>query len=346
MKAAQAPKRRGAGLTRRPWWPAAKRTLLVAFFALVGWLLYEQAREIEWSQVGATLARYPWTTLALAAALAAASHAIYSGFDLIGKHWTGHTLPVRQVVPVTFVSYAFNLNLGSLVGGIAFRYRLYARLGLDNATTTRVLAASLVTNWLGYLALAGVVFALGIVTPPEGWKIGALALRGLGAGLLFVALAYLLLCAFSKRREWSVRGHSFELPPLRLALLQFGVSTLNWSLIAGVVFVLLGQRIDYPVVLGVLLLAAVAGVVAHIPAGLGVLEAVFVALLGGQIAKPELLAALIAYRAIYYLAPLAIAIVVYLRLEAGAKKSRQANQAGGKRRRAPDSPARPASARG
>ena len=30
---------------------------------------------------------------------------------------------------VTFVSYVFNLNLGSLVGGVAFRYRLYSRLG-------------------------------------------------------------------------------------------------------------------------------------------------------------------------------------------------------------------------
>jgi hypothetical protein len=34
---------------------------------------------------------------------------------------------------VTFISYAFNLNLGSLVGGVAFRYRLYSRLGLGNA---------------------------------------------------------------------------------------------------------------------------------------------------------------------------------------------------------------------
>ena len=28
---------------------------------------------------------------------------------------------------VNFVSYAFNLCIGSIVGGVAFRYRLYSR---------------------------------------------------------------------------------------------------------------------------------------------------------------------------------------------------------------------------
>jgi uncharacterized membrane protein YbhN (UPF0104 family) len=41
-------------------------------------------------------------------------------------------------------------------------------------------------------------------------------------------------------------------------------------------------------VLGVLLISCVAGVVAHIPAGLGVLEAVFLALLHGQLGQGTL----------------------------------------------------------
>jgi len=39
-----------------------------------------------------------------------------------------------------------------------------------------------------------------------------------------------------------------------------------------VVWVLLGRQIDYPSVVTVLLIAAVAGVIAHVPAGLGVLD--------------------------------------------------------------------------
>ena len=74
--------------------------------------------------------------------------------------------------------------------------------------------------------------------------------------------------------------------------------------------------------LSVLLIAAVAGVITHVPAGLGVLEAVFVALLSHQVPKGELLGALLAYRAVYYLGPLVLATAAYLLVEARAKALR------------------------
>ncbi|MBC7993732.1 MAG: UPF0104 family protein [Rhizobacter sp.] len=303
----------------RRWWPALRRIGTVAFFVLVAVLLFSQARQIEWAEVGAAMRTYPLTTLLAAAALAALSHALYSGIDLFGRHWTQHALPLRQVVPLTFVCYAFNLNLGSLVGGFAMRYRLYSRLGLPADTITRVVGMSLVTNWLGYLVLAGAVFATQTITPPEGWKIGAVALQGLGVVLLLVAVAYLLACTFSAGRRVSLRGHEFTLPSARFAVLQLVLSGTNWAVIGGVLYVLLQGRVDYPVVLGTLLVAAVAGVLAHIPAGLGVLEAVFIALLGTQVPRHELLGALLAYRALYYLLPLILATVMYLLMEARAR---------------------------
>ncbi len=304
-------------------WPHIRRALIGLFFIAVTVLLVQQARGIDWAEVGEVLRDFPLATLALALMPAALSYAIYGSFDLVGRRWAGHDLPARQVVPVTLVSYAFNLNLGALVGGFAFRYRLYSRLGLDNETITGVLAASLVTNWIGYLALAGGVFAFGLVTPPEIWPIGAVALKLLGAALLAVVVLYLGACAWA-RREWSIRGRRFKLPSLPLALLQLGLSTLNWATIAAVLYVLFQQKLPYGQVLGTLLLGAVAGVVAHIPAGLGVLEAVFIAMLGSQLPRGELLAGLIAYRAIYYLLPLALAIVTYLVIEARAGKSSRA----------------------
>jgi glycosyltransferase 2 family protein len=69
------------------------------------------------------------------------------------------------------------------------------------------------------------------------------------------------------------------------------------------------------VVLGVLLLAAVAGVVTHVPAGLGVLEAVFVMLLSRHVGEAPLLAALLAYRAVYYLTPLGLAAGLFAWIE-------------------------------
>lgn len=315
--------RRG-GITARAWWPWLKRALTLLFFAAVAYLLFTQARSVEWGEVLETLRKRPLASLLPAALLAACSYLLYSCFDLFGRHLTGHRLPVSQVMMVNFISYAFNLNMGALVGGVAFRYRLYSRLGLDTATVTRIVGMSMVTNWLGYVLLAGLAFTLSPPEPPPSWKLDAGGLRLLGAVLLAVSFAYVLLCAFSRRREWQVRGHDIQLPSLRLALLQLLVSSVNWLLIAGTVWLLLGQKLDFLTVLAVLLVAAVAGVITHVPAGLGVLEVVFVTLLSHQMPRHELLAGLLAYRAIYYLAPLAVAALAYLVMELRARRTANA----------------------
>jgi len=302
---------------RRPAW---QRVAAALFFALVAVLLVALARRLDWDGVGAALAGMPLRTLALALAIASLSYGLVSCFDLLGRHWTRHRLPTRQVLAVAFVSYAFNLNLGSLIGAFAFRYRLYSRLGLSNNVITRVLALSLVTNWLGYLVLAGGAFTFGVIAPPEGWDVGAGALRVLGVVLLATAAAYLVICARARRREWEFRGHVILLPPLRLAALQLALSLANWLLTALLLTVLLRFRIDYPTVLGTFLMAALAGVITHIPGGLGVIEAVFLAMLGARLAEGPLLAALLCYRAIHYLLPLLAACVVAVRLEARARR--------------------------
>jgi len=305
----------------RPWWPWLRRGLTIAFFALVAYLIVSHAREIQWAEVGQALRRRPWHSLLIAALLAAASHAVYSCYDLLSRRYTGHDLSTAKVMSTTFISYAFNLNLGSLVGGLGFRHRLYSRLGLAPGEINRIIAFSMLTNWFGYLLLAGVAFLLRPLDIPDDWALGSGALQVLGGVLLCVVAGYLVTCAVSRRRSWRVRGHEIDLPPLKMAILQLSISGVNWLLIAGVVFVLLQQSVPYPTVLAVLLIAAVAGVLTHVPAGLGVLEAVFVTLLSRQVPTHELLAALLAYRGLYYLVPLAFATVLYLLLEARISKA-------------------------
>ena len=288
-----------AGLRARPWWPWAKRIATWTFLALVGWLIVDRAQTIAWGEVGRAIADMPRWSLVVAVLLTIASHATYSTFDLLGRRMTGHRLGTGTVMGVTFVAYAFNLNLGSLVGSVAMRFRLYSRLGLDNDTITRVVGFSMLTNWFGYLAIAGAAFAFGSVHLPTTWKIDDGGLRLVGALLMLAALAYLVLCATAGRHVWTVRGHDIETPSLRMGLVQLVLAAGNWALMGAVLYVLLQQRVPYGPVLAVLLVASVAGLISHVPAGLGVLEAVFVALLGDAVGQGRLLAAVIAYRAIY-----------------------------------------------
>lgn len=302
-------------------WRWLKRGMAVFCFVMVPVLLFMLVRNLDWQEVSHALRSYKATTLLAGAGIALASYLVFSSYDLLSKRYTGHQIPATKVLPLAFVCYAFNLNLSSWVGGIALRYRLYGKLGLKAATITQILSLGLVTNWLGYLLIGGAVFASGYPDLPEGMKIGATGLRLIGAAMVLAGVAYLLACAFAKKRTWQIRKTEITLPSFRFAVLQAATGALNWALMGLLIFWLLPAKASYFEVLAILLISSIAGVITHIPAGLGVLETIFITLMQGQYSKGALLAALIGYRALYFLLPLAISCVIYLVLEGRTRKT-------------------------
>jgi hypothetical protein len=313
-------RRKRTRLSDRPWWPWAKRGLTLTFFALVMALLWRYAEHVDWDDVWQSIKDTPRPALLIAIGLAASSHLLYSCFDLLGRRYTGHNLPTLIVMTINFISYAFNLTIGSLVGGVGFRYRMYSQAGLAKGVITRIVSMSMLTNWLGYKLLAGLLFIFHPLALPPAWHMGNHGLQWAGVVLVAISGAYLVACVRMGDHRWTVRGHELYLPPWRMAVLQMSVSCINWSLMAGVVYVLLQQKVAYTDVLTVLLVGAIAGVVAHVPAGLGVFEFVFVALLSHQVSEGRLLAALLVYRALYYIVPTLIAAVMYVVFELRAKR--------------------------
>jgi glycosyltransferase 2 family protein len=306
---------------RQHWsWPWIKRLFPAAFLLVVAVLLARYARHVNWPQVWHSVRQLPADVLLQAFGFAAVSHLVYSLMDLVGRHYTGHRIPKRKVMQVSFTCYAFNLNLGSLVGGVGLRYRLYSRLGVRLGNITRIVTLSMVTNWLGYILLAGIVFTAWPLQLPSNWSIDSEQLRLVGVALLSFSVAYLGFCTFSRQRSWSIRGHEIELPTLRMAFAQLGISCTHWMTMAAVPWMLLQGQVDYPTVLAVLLIASMAGVLLHIPAGLGVFEAVFIALLSDRIPEHQLLGALLAFRALFYLVPLMAGSLLYLTMEMRTRK--------------------------
>jgi len=97
--------------------------------------------------------------------------------------------------------------------------------------------------------------------------------------------------------------------------MQLVLSSANWALMGAAMYLLLGQKVPYATTLAVLMAASIVGVITPIPAGLGVLEAVYLALLSGTVRQGALMGAVLAYRALYYLVPLAGGLALYLLLE-------------------------------
>ncbi len=297
-----------AQLRASRWWPWLTRGLGVAFFLVVATLIAHQARSVDWPEVWKSVKNLPPSALWLGAALALASHATYASFELIGKYVTGHALSRPVTLSIAFMSYAFTLNLGSVIGGVGVRYRLYHQRGIDPGVIGQVVATSILTNWVGYLLLGAALPWIWV--PPEvfGWSATAVQWRTGGALLALAPLAYLAMCIWRGGRALSVRGHSFALPRWQLALWQLTVSCGNWMLMAAALWAVLQGQVSYPAALATVMLGAVAGLVLRVPAGLGVMESVGVAMLAGdELSKTQVLAALLAYRALYYFVPLVLA---------------------------------------
>ncbi|CAG1015635.1 Inner membrane protein YbhN [Burkholderiaceae bacterium] len=287
--------------------------LTIGLLVLGAALLAHHLLQVDWAAMRGVMADMPRSALLAAGLLSAASYAVYCCFDLLGKRTTGHALDSARVVAIGFVSHACSLSLGPAGAGV--RFRLAMRHGLPAHLVAALWIFNVASNWLGFMLITGTAFATQLFVLPDTWALGQEALRWLGVALLAALFAFLLACRFAHHRAWTVRGVSFSLPPAWVAALQCGLSALNWLLIAGVVHVLLRGQASFEQVLGAVMASAVALAIIDVPAGLGVTEAVFFALLGSQVGPTELLGALLAYRAIFFVAPLLLAALVYLLLE-------------------------------
>lgn len=299
----------------RAHWSRWRRVLIALFLLLVAALLWRYARLVDWRQVVAVIRETPPPRLALGAAISLCAYGFYCGFDLLAKHYTGHALRWRRVLAIAFVSYAFNLNLGAVVGGIGFRYRLYSGAGLRLSTITRIVMFAIVGNWSGFLLLGGLTLVSGNVSLPPGLRSAASWLQPVGWLMLATVAAGLSMCAFARRRRWSLRGHEIELPPLPIALVQLLLASASWLSMAAIIGLLMPGAVGYPLIVSTLLLSVVANLVIRVPANLGVLEAVFIGTLGNAVPIPQILAALLSYRALFHIGPLLLALPVYAGLE-------------------------------
>lgn len=293
------------------------RWLTPLLMLLVLALLWHHLRQLDWRAVLAHLQGYDAVTLVVAGLTSAAIYTLYSSFDLFGRHYAGlqQYLPVQQLLPRVFVCYAFNLNLSALLGALALRYRFYSRFQISVADTTRIIVLSLATNWSGYLLLAGLLSLASLPPLPASLSVldriqpllGLFCLLGLGAALWW--------CHRRAGQPWHWRGHRLVWPSPHMALLQCLAGAAAWSMMGGLLWWLLPHGSHYPTVLAVLLASGLAGLIARIPAGLGVLEATVIMLLSGRHEQSVLVAALIAYRAFYFLLPLLVAALLYPWLE-------------------------------
>ncbi|ALI02674.1 bifunctional lysylphosphatidylglycerol flippase/synthetase MprF [Pseudomonas sp. FW306-02-F02-AA] len=264
---------------------------------------------------------------ALLGALAAtiAGFIILLGYEWSATRYAGVNLPPRTMILGGFTAFAIGNAIGlSLLSGGSVRYRLYARHGLG---------ASEVAHMTLFASLS-----LGCALPPlaalatlSNLPAASIALHVSQPLLGAIAIAVLLLCSvlaiglyrrrlpeqpYTDNLLVRIGRRTLRLPGRRLTFLQLVITALDVAAAATVLYLLLPEAPPFGAFLLVYLLALAAGVLSHVPGGVGVFEAILLAAFADKLGAAPLAAALLLYRLIYVVLPLLAACVLLLINEA------------------------------
>lgn len=258
-----------------------------------------------------------WSRVGLALLFTAGSFLALSVYDVHALRFAGAKLPYRLVALANFCAYAVGniAGFGPLTGG-SVRYRFYSPFGLEPEAIAKVVAYVAAAFGFGLAFVAGL--GLAISGPDLAALIGMPGATVRGIGLLILAgVAAVLLFAALRRGSVAVFGRAVALPDARDILSQLLATSVDVASAAAVLYVLLPDGdVSFPVVLAVFSVAIGAGVLSHLPGGVGIFETIVVGALGTRLPIDGVISALLLYRIIYYVVPLVVAVAAMIVSEA------------------------------
>lgn len=307
------------------WLPWLGGVISLLLLAVASFAIHHELKTYHYHDILRHLSEIPRPQLLLAVVLTAVNYLALTGYDTLAFRHIHRVLAYPKIALTSFISYVFSYNVGlSVFGGTAIRYRFYSSWGISAEDVARISAFCTLTLWLGFFATAGVIF---LFQPLQlHTRIAFLeSVRPLGALFVFLIGFYFLWGSLGGK-ILKIKSWRFDVPSPRLSLAQLAVSCVDWVIAASVLYVLLPPSIPFRSFLAVFLLGQFAGLISHVPGGLGVFETTILYFLSPYLPAPSILGSLVAYRAIYYFGPLIIA-VSFLGLSEFWRKRAQAQKA-------------------
>jgi phosphatidylglycerol lysyltransferase len=294
----------------------------LAVFGGVAYVLHREIANLHIRDIFHELRSIPASDIAAALMFTALSYWILSCFDFLALRYLRKTIPYARMVFTSFIAYAFGHNLGlAAFTGAAIRLRLYASAGLTAIDVVTVQGFCSLTSGIGLAMLGGLSLLLepeqlhSAVHLPLWWT------RIVGAALFGLVVAY-AVCSIFVRRPLEVRGWQLRIPRPSISFPQIALGLLDLGLASTVLYVLLPDQanISYLAFLGAYAAAVTAGIVSHVPGGIGVFETVIILAIP-QVPPGALLGSMLVYRGVYYLVPLAVSALLFGVKELEARRS-------------------------
>lgn len=324
-----------APLLQGPIWQAQiwrrallRQALILTALVALAVLLRARVLALDLPAIMAALETVTMKQWALAAAATAVSYWSLGQYDAVIHRALKTQIAPRAAARAGILAIAISQTVGfGLISGALVRWRMTAGLSLAQASTiTASVAASFL---LGWAAITGAVL-LALPLPVESGAGAGIAFEGWhgllrGVGALGVALGTMALALPQLGRALTLFGRVIPLPPSKRVAKIFLLAALD-TLAAGIALWMLlppDAGPAFTVLLPAFLLALGAGFVAGTPGGIGPFEITLLALLPISDQTP-VLAAVLAWRGIYFALPASVAGVALLRGPRADQRTREA----------------------
>jgi uncharacterized membrane protein YbhN (UPF0104 family) len=275
-------------------------------------------RNVDYDQVLSVIRETDFSVIALALVLVTASYGSITLYDWLALHTMGRKdVPYRIAALASFTSYPIAHGIGAvaLISPV-IRYRIYSGNGLGPIGVANICFLTGLTFWLGNMTALGfcllyepaAISVIDHLSPATNRLLALTLLCCVGA---FLAWSWLHPRSVGKNK-WVVK-----LPSGPLVLLQIVIGLLDLTAAALAMYVLVPPDLNIGVfrLLAVFIAATLLGFASHAPAGLGVFDATILIGLGSE-DREAMLAALLMFRFLYHLIPLAIALALFGGVEA------------------------------
>jgi uncharacterized membrane protein YbhN (UPF0104 family) len=284
----------------------------ITVIGIACYVLYHMLRDIDTFEVIEAIKSTEPRSIALAALFVAAGYFTLTFYDLFAVRAIGHSdIPYRVNALAAFASYSIGHNVGaSVFTGGAVRYRIYSAWGLNAIDVAKICFIAGLTFWLGNAAVLGI----GIAYHPEAassvdqlpsWLNRVIAIA------IIVGLVAYVVWVWVRPRNVGRGPWTVVLPGGPLTLLQIAIGIVDLGFCALAMYTLVPDEpnLGFVVVAVIFVSATLLGFASHSPGGLGVFDA---AMLVGlwQMDKEDLLAGMLLFRVLYYIAPFVISVIL------------------------------------
>jgi phosphatidylglycerol lysyltransferase len=300
-------------------WIGPLASLLV--FTVVALVLRRELAHLHTREILEELRQTPRLYVVIAFGFTAVSYWLLGFYDFLGLRYIGKAVAYPRVLMTSFIANAFghNLGLAAFTGG-AVRFRMYASAGLTAIDVATVQGFCSLTIGIGLATLGGLSLTLepthtaAVLHLHPRWAmlVGIMLLSGVGA--------YATWCILG-RTPIEIRGWALRAPRPALGFAQIILGMCDLSCSTAVLWWLLPPQahMGFLTFVGAYAAAVTAGIVSHVPGGLGVFETVIVFALP-DVPASSLLGSMLIYRAVYYLAPLMAATLLFGLKELSAQR--------------------------